>query len=140
MKNKKFFYQQYSKIHWENQEKTKINSIIYNFIIQNFILKKKTPDIKIFDIGFGIGFFLKMLYSNLIKFYKYITLEGCEPSDKNYNHFLKNSPNVRKNVRLKTYKKPFLDVKTNEKFDFITAIYVFTHFVLDDAEKFSKEF
>jgi len=44
MKNKEFFYQQYDKIRWENQEKTKINSFIYDFIIQNIILKKKTSD------------------------------------------------------------------------------------------------
>ena len=37
MKNKEFFYQQYDKINWENQEKTKINSFVNNFIIKEII-------------------------------------------------------------------------------------------------------
>jgi len=135
MKNKRFFYQQYDKINWQNQEKTKINSFIYNFIIQNIILKKKGPHIKIFDIGFGIGFFMKMLYPHLIKNYRDITLEGCEPSDKNYKYFKSKSLKVRKDVILKTHNKTFLNTKTKEKFDFITAIYVFPHFSPDDLEK-----
>ena len=69
MKNKNFFYLQYDKINWENQEKTKINSFVNNFVIKNIILKKKGPDIKIFDMGFGIGFFFKMLNQNLNKAY-----------------------------------------------------------------------
>ena len=32
MKNKSFFYLQYNKINWENQEKTKINSNVNDFI------------------------------------------------------------------------------------------------------------
>ena len=136
MKNKKFFYQQYDKINWQNQDKTKINSFIYNFIIQNIILKKKGPNIKIFDIGFGIGFFMKMLYPHLIKNYRDITLEGCEPSDKNYRYFISKKPlKTKKDVGLKTYNKTFLNTKTKEKFDFVTAIYVFPHFSFDDLEK-----
>lgn len=65
MKNPKFFYQQYEKICWENQEKTKINSLVNKFIIQEIISKKSGSSIKIFDIGFGIGFFIKMLYKTL---------------------------------------------------------------------------
>ena len=61
MKNKDFFYLQYNKIDWKNQEKTKINSFINNYIIRNIILKHKGSDISVFDIGFGIGFFFKML-------------------------------------------------------------------------------
>ena len=53
MKNKNFFYLQYDKINWPNQEKTKINSFVNNFIIQEIILKKKGDEIKIFDIGLG---------------------------------------------------------------------------------------
>lgn len=135
MKNKKFFYQQYDKINWQNQEKTKINSFIYKFVIQKIILKKKGPSIKIFDIGFGIGFFMKMLYPHLIKNYRDITLEGCEPSDKNYKYFKSKPLKVRKDVILKTYNKTFLNTKTKEKFDFINAIYVFPHFSSDDLKK-----
>lgn len=139
MKNKNFFYLQYNKINWENQEKTKINSFVSNFIIQEIILKKKDPNIKIFDIGFGIGFFIKMLYRDLIKNYKDIILEGCEPSDKNYNYFIKNPPKMRKNVKLKTYNKTFQDVQTDKKFDFITAVYVFPHFGFEDLEKIAQK-
>ena len=92
MKNKNFFYQQYEKINWENQEKTKINSFVNSFIIQEIISKKKSSSIKIFDIGFGIGFFIKMIYKSLNPIYKSIVIEGCEPSDKNYNYFIERVP------------------------------------------------
>lgn len=139
MKNKDFFYQQYDKINWENQEKTKINAFVSNFIIKEIILKKKSSNIKIFDIGLGIGFFLKMLYQDLIKHYKEIIIEGCEPSTKNYNYFMKKPLKVRENVKLKTYNKTFLDTESDEKFDFITAIYVFPHFVPDELEGIAKK-
>jgi len=136
MKNKNFFYLQYNKINWQNQQKTKINFLLYNFIIQEIILKKKALNIRVFDIGFGIGFFMRMLYASLAKSYKNLTVEGCEPSEKNYEYFVKK---IRKNLKLKTYHKAFLDVQPDEKFDFITAIYVFPHFVLDDLEKIAKK-
>lgn len=140
MKNKSFFYQQYEKINWENQEKTKINSFVNNYIINNIILKHKSSTIKIFDIGFGIGFFMKMLYKNLWKSYKNITLAGCEPSDKNYDYLMNKKPlMVKKNVELKFYKNTFQNVKVDEKFDFITAIYVFPHFSQEDLKDIAKK-
>lgn len=140
MKNKNFSYLQYDKINWENQEKTKISTFVYNFIINNIILKHKQPNIKIFDIGFGIGFFMKMLYRNLSKSYKNITLAGCEPSNKNYNYFVKKKPLVvRENVKLNTYKDAFQDIRTDKKFDFITATYVFPHFSQEDLEGITKK-
>lgn len=139
MKNKDFFYLQYDKINWENQEKTKINLFVNRFIIQDIILKHKNKSIKIFDIGFGIGFFIKMLYRSLTGRYKDITLAGCEPSEKNYNHFIKKQPKVRKGVKLKIYKNLFQNMKIDEKFDFITSIYVFTHFSFDDLVKIVKK-
>lgn len=139
MKNKSFFYQQYEKINWENQEKTKINSFVNNYIINNIILKHKSPTIKIFDIGFGIGFFLKMLNRSLGKSYKNITLAGCEPSNKNYN-FLKKKPLAVKNkIRLNLIKDTFQNVKVKDKYDFITAIYVFPHFSPDDLGEITKK-
>lgn len=126
---------QYNKINWQNQEKTKINALLNNYIIKKIILKKKDSNIKIFDIGIGIGFFYKMLYPNLIKDYKNIVLSGCEPSDKNYSYFLKKSLGIKKGITLKTYKKTFLETKTKDKFDFITAIYTFTNFLSNDMEK-----
>ncbi len=96
MKNKEFFYLQYDKVNWQNQEKTKINSFVNNFVIQTIISKKKGDDIKIFDIGFGIGFFLRMLQKNLSKSFKNIILEGCEPSYKNYKNFKSNPINPKR--------------------------------------------
>lgn len=139
MKNKNFFYLQYNKINWENQEKTKINSFVNNFIINEIILKKKGPQIKIFDIGFGIGFFIKMLFEKLNSFYESIFIEGCEPSKKNYDYFVKKQIKLRKGIGLKPYNKTFLKFKTNEKFDFITAIYVFPHFALDELKETLKK-
>lgn len=136
MKNKEFFYLQYNKLKWENQEKTKINSFVNKFIIQNIIRKKKDQNIKIFDIGFGIGFFFNMLSKSLKSHYKNIILEGCEPSSKNCIHFkLKSS----KNIKIKTYEDTFLNSKPDKKFDFITSIYVFPHFTLEDLKKSVKK-
>lgn len=140
MKNKEFFYRQYDKLKWENQEKTKINSFIYNFIIKNIILKKKGSSIKIFDIGFGIGFFFRLLSKSLSNKYKEIVLEGCEPSNKNYKFFIKKRSLISgKNIKLKVHNKLFKEVKTKEKFDFITSIYTFTNFMLKDLEKAIKK-
>ncbi len=77
MKNRDFFYLQYNKINWRNQEKTKINFRIYDYIIKNILLKKGSNNIAIFDIGFGIGCFLKMLLLNLRGYYRNIIIEGC---------------------------------------------------------------
>ena len=138
MKNKDFFYLQYNKINWQNQEKTKINSFVNDFIIQNVILKKKGDKIKIFDIGFGIGFFLRVLQKNLSKFFKDIVIEGCEPSSKNYKNF-KSKPFNMKNLKLRTFDKAFLRVDTKTKFDFIISTYTFTAFIFDELEKSVKK-
>ena len=60
MKNRDFFFQQYDKINWTNQEKTHLNVAVNQFIIDEIISKKSTP-FSIFDIGSGIGFFISML-------------------------------------------------------------------------------
>ena len=138
MKNKEFFYLQYDKINWQNQEKTKINSFVNNFIIQNVISKKKGDEIKLFDIGFGIGFFLRMLQKNLSKSFKKIILEGCEPSYKNYKNF-KSKPFNQEKIELRTFNKTFLQTDTDTKFDFLTAIYVFPHFASDELNDVAKK-
>lgn len=131
---------QYDKINWENQEKTRINSYLNNYIIKEILSKKNGTDIKIFDIGFGIGFFFKMLCLNLPKKFKRILLEGCEPSLKNYKFFLKKRPlKEEKLIEIKTYRSTFLDTKTPLKFDFITSVYVFPHFMVDDLVKAAKK-
>jgi len=140
MKNKNFFYLQYNKINWENQEKTHINSFVNNKIIHDLILKNKSPNIKIFDIGFGIGFFFKMLAQKLKSSYKNIFLAGCEPSDKNYNYFVKKNPlKNKKNIQIRAYKDTFQNITPSEKFNFITAIYVFPHFSSEDADDIAKK-
>jgi len=140
IKNKDFFYLQYNKINWKNQEKTKINSFINKVVIQKIILKKRNDSVAIFDIGFGIGLFIKMLIKDLNGRYKKIIIEGCDPSRVNYNYFLaKKSKRIGQNITLTTYKKTFQDVITKTKFDFITAIYVFPHFLSDNLEKIVKK-
>ncbi|MBU2053249.1 MAG: class I SAM-dependent methyltransferase, partial [Nanoarchaeota archaeon] len=129
----------YNKINWENQEKTKLNSFIYKFVIKEIFSKKKGPNIKIFDIGFGVGFFIKMIHQELNRSYKNMILEGCEPSEKNYKHFIKKSLNFIEGVKLRTHNKTFLKTKTDEKFDFITSIYVFPHFVSEELEESAKK-
>jgi len=129
MKNKDFVYLQYDKINWENQEKTKINESINQEIIDNIISKSQNKTIKLFDIGFGIGFFINQLYKTLSKKYK-LVIGGCEPSIKNYTYFMKNNkvPNVS------SYNKTFQDANIKDKFDFITSIYVFPHMVVEDLD------
>lgn len=140
MKNKDFFYLQYNKIDWTNQEKTKINSFINDYIIRNIISNHKGDSISIFDIGFGIGFFFKMLLSALEGNYKNILIEGDEPSRVNYDYFLKKKPKeLSKGIIINVYKNPFQDTETDSKFDFVTAIYVFPHFLLEDLEGVVKK-
>jgi len=55
MKNRDFFFQQYDKINWVNQEKTNLNAAVYQFILDEIISKVQTP-FALFDIGSGIGF------------------------------------------------------------------------------------
>lgn len=135
MKNKDFFYLQYDKINWENQENTKINSFVNNFIIEKTISRDKSSKIKLFDMGFGIGFFMKEIYK---RFGEKVILEGCEPSKKNYNFFL-NSDFIKNNKSVKIYNTTFLGTPTKNKFNFITSIYVFPHFVSDELDITAKK-
>jgi len=140
MKNKDFFYLQYNKIDWKNQEKTKINSFINDYIIRNVISNHKGDSISIFDIGFGIGFFFKMLLPALEGKYKNILIEGCEPSRVNYDYYLKKKPKeLPEGITINTHKKTFQDTETDKKFDFVTAIYVFPHFLSEDLESVVKK-
>lgn len=140
MKNKDFFYLQYNKIDWKNQEKTRINEFINNHVIQNVILKHKGDSVFIFDIGFGIGFFLKMLLAALTERYKSIVIEGCEPSQVSYDYFLNKQPKrIKKSASLKTSKETFQDIKTKTRFDFITAMYVFPHFLFEELDEVVKK-
>lgn len=140
IKNKDFFYLQYNKIDWKNQEKTKINSFIYKYILRNVILNHRGDSISIFDIGFGIGFFFKILLSDLKGKYNNVLIEGCEPSHVNYDYFLKKkSKKIPSGITINTHKKTFQDTEIDNKFDFITAIYVFPHFLVEDLENVVKK-
>jgi len=70
--------------------------------------------------------------------FKEITLEGCEPSSKNYEYFKSKEFNLNK-IKLKTFNKTFLETNTDTKFDFITSIYVFPHFTANELEETAKK-
>ncbi|MFH1066046.1 MAG: class I SAM-dependent methyltransferase [Nanoarchaeota archaeon] len=137
--NRKFFYEQYNKINWTNQEKNKINFDISEFIIQKIIAKKKGKALKVFDMGFGIGSFIKMLSKALGPKYEEIIIEGCEPSTKNYNFFINKQAKRKQKAKVKVYNTTFLGAKTDKRFDFITAIYVFPHFLPDELKKTAEK-
>ncbi len=137
MKNKEFFYQQYNKLSWKNQEKTKLNYSINEFIINNVIAKKRGDSLRVFDMGFGVGFFLRQLHYRLGK--RTLFLSGCEPSKKNYKYFVDKYKKFLKKGKLKVYNKGFLESPPKDKFDFITSIYVFPHFTSDDLPRTAKK-
>jgi 2-polyprenyl-3-methyl-5-hydroxy-6-metoxy-1,4-benzoquinol methylase len=126
MKNKDFFFMQYNKINGKIKIKQKL-ILQLPHIIKEIILKKKGPELKLFDMGFGIGFFMKMLLAEAKEKYSKLLIEGCEPSEKNFN--------ALKNKEFKISQKPFQEFQTDQKFDFITSIYVFPHFTSEDLEK-----
>lgn len=65
-----------------------------------------------------------------------IQIFGCEPSKKSYDYFIKNSLDMSNVVINPT---SFQDFKTKDKFDFVTAIYVFPHFVEKDLVQVIKK-
>ena len=132
MKNSDFFFQQYDKIDWTNQDKTHINESVNRFVIDEISSKKDAP-FKLFDIGSGIGFFIRMLKQ---KYADGIQIFGCEPSKKSYDYFIKKSLDMSNVV---IYPTSFQDFKTKDKFDFVTAIYVFPHFVEKDLVQVIKK-
>lgn len=135
-KNKDFFHLQYDHILWKNQEKTKINTCIYDLIIKKIIESKKSEEVAIFDIGFGIGLFIKMLVKKITKHFKKIIIEGCEPSKVGFEYFSKNVLNKFKGKAIiEVFQERFLDVENETKFDFMTATYVFPHFLVDDLRR-----
>ncbi len=126
MKNPDFFFQQYDKINWVNQENTHLNLSVNQSIIDNILSKKETP-FSLFDIGSGIGFFIGMIKD---KYGEGAHIEGCEPSKKSYDYFTNKSSFNKENVII--YPETLQNLKIDKKFDFITAIYVFPHFVEAD--------
>jgi SAM-dependent methyltransferase len=129
MNNPDFFFQQYNKIDWTNQENTHLNLSVNQFIINDLLPKPETT-LSLFDIGSGIGFFIGMLKE---KYNNSITIEGCEPSEKSYDFFQNNTTLDKTNITI--YPDTFQNLSIDKKFDFITAIYVFPHFVEADLIK-----
>ena len=134
-KNRDFFYLQYNKINWRNQEKTKINASINEHIIRDILLKHEGDSISLFDMGFGVGFFIKMFLDAAREKSHNIHVEGCEPSTVNYGHFASKKPEEVTNL----YQDGFLETQTESTFDYITAIYVFPHFLTEDLEDVAKK-
>jgi SAM-dependent methyltransferase len=136
MKNPDFFFQQYDKINWVNQENTHLNLSVYKFIIDEIFSKKEAP-FSMFDIGSGIGFFIGMVKD---KYDNAVHIEGCEPSKKSYDYFSNNNHINKENITI--YPNTFQTLVIDKKFDFITAIYVFPHFVetdlIDVTQKISQ--
>lgn len=139
MKNKDFFYLQYDKLNWKNQEKTKINSFINDYIIRNILLKHEGDSISVFDIGFGVGFFFKMIANNITEKFEEILFAGCEPSKVNYEFFSNELKKFPENIVFKTQQKTFQNCEAGERFDFITATYVFPHFLLEDMDEIAQK-
>lgn len=129
MKNRDFFHLQYNKINWANQEKTRINQRINEYLIDEIISKHANKEIAVFDIGFGVGFFIRMLHQKLRGKFELIILAGCEPSRVNYQYFANNLPEETNGISLQIFKETFENVQSGGQFDFITAIYVFPHFL-----------
>ncbi len=132
MKNRNFFFQQYNKINWVNQDKTHLNVAVNKFILDEIISNKKAP-FKLFDIGSGIGFFIRMLKK---RYGDDVFITGCEPSKKSLDYFSKSD--ISKN-NVKIYPDTFQDLKISEKFDFVTAIYVFPHFIEADLSNVAQK-
>lgn len=140
VKNRDFFYLQYNKINWRNQAQTKINQHINYVIIQDILLGDNKKEFSLFDIGFGIGFFIEMLVSKLQSIDKKLVIEGCEPSTVNFEYFKSHLPTrLNEDTRLTIYNETFQKVQTATKFDYITAIYVFPHFLSEDLENIVKK-
>jgi len=138
MVDKEYLFKQYDQLDWQHQETTHINALVHDYIIQNIIAKKEGDEIKIFDIGFGIGSFFQMLQKNLGPHFGSLILEGCEPSEKNYKHF-KSKHFESFSTEIKTCHETFLQTNTPTKFDFLTAIYVFPHFASDELGDVAKK-
>lgn len=133
MQRNDFFYLQYNDLNWSHQAQSDMNGFINDFIIDEVILADDNLPLKVFDIGFGIGAFIRRLVLKTNQT-SGLLIEGCEPSNKNYNQFNAAPLQVRSGVTLKTHNTVFLDVDTPNRFDLITAIYVFPHIPFEELE------
>lgn len=138
MKNREFFYNQYERLTWENQLETEQNKKANEWIIDEVLLKEDKSDLSIFDIGFGVGFFLKMCKDKLPAKFEKVKLSGVEPSVKNYEESKKVLSGNSK-ITIETHNKTLLNAKINERFDVITSIYSFPEIIPEDLEETAKK-
>ena len=111
-------------------EKTKVNFEIFK-AIGRYIKSQHRGPLAIFDIGCGIGSLFDLLTHELRK-QNDVIFEGCEPSAVNYGYFLKKAQSTfKKSTKITVKNTDFLSVITKTKFDFITAVYVFPHFIAE---------
>ncbi len=122
----KQFYQQYDAVEWSAQMGTHLNRKIYERIIAH-IKKNPSTELSLFDMGFGVGYFLSMLYDAFKDKYNHLLLAGCEPARKSYDYFVTHAPPASEN-KLSLSNDAFLEVHNEQKFDFVTAIYVLPNF------------
>lgn len=134
MKERNIFYSQYDNIDWINQEKTKINSVVHDYIISKIFDNIRKDDVRIFDIGFGIGLFLEKLSERLAGCFDKIIIDGCEPSSRNYRYYKSRKIRNKSNIN-NTFNKTFLETSIDRKYDCVTAVYVFPNIVRDELEK-----
>jgi ubiquinone/menaquinone biosynthesis C-methylase UbiE len=136
MKNDNFLSFQYEELDWFKQEEAKINVNINRYIIEEIILRKKSKSINLFDMGFGVGFFIKMFYKKVQDIYDRIIIEGCEPSEKSFSKFKKSEVEIKNGHYLNLNKSFFLDLKIeDDKFDVLTSIYIFNCLKFGELEK-----
>lgn len=138
MPDNDFLYLQYNELNWPYQAQTNMNGFINEYIIDEVISAGQLSEIKVFDIGFGIGAFIRTLIEKINQ-QTILIIEGCEPSQKNYSYFLNNFPVLRDGISLKTHPKTFLQTQTKKRFDFITAVYVFPHIPRDELTGTAKK-
>lgn len=132
--NGDFAYKQYERLSWENQDKTGTNSLIIEDIVRNIVSKKAGEEINIFDMGFGVGSFLKKASDRLSRHFKSIRIRGCEPCVKHYEYFKNLNFRPAANVKIETENSAFENIEINEKYDWLTAIYVFPHIHFEKME------
>ncbi len=113
-----------------------MNSFVYDYIISNIFLKYNDNAISLFDVGFGIGLFLRMFLEKASKKYARVYLEGCEPSKTSFEYFINESG---KEMNMVAHHETIADVKTLSKFDVITAVYVMPAVLFEDIEHFAKK-
>lgn len=131
--NERFFYHQYDRIDWEKQKDTGLNLGVNEELLRIIKERHRHSALYLFDIGYGIGFFLQMCCEEISDDYESIHIEGDEPSKQNYEYYEANR-SVPDDITVQTHRQPFLETKTDKSFDVLTSTYVFTHLTQDQLQ------